>query len=146
MNIHLATDHAGYDLKEFLKAELIALEYNVVDHGALTLDKDDDYPDFVIPCAQAVAEEPNSFGIIIGLSGQGEAMCANSIPGARSGIYYGGHIEIVTLLRQHNNANILSLGAKFITQDEALEAVKLFLETEFSGTERHLRRINKFTN
>lgn len=160
MNIHLAADHAGYELKEFLKIELTNLGYNFVDHGADSLDANDDYPDFVIPCAQAVAEEPSSLGIIIGGSGQGEAMCANSVTGARAAVFYGpqkailavditGAIsndpyEIIRIEKEHNNANILSLGARFITHEQALHAVKLFLETEFLGTERHLRRINKF--
>jgi ribose 5-phosphate isomerase B len=143
MNIHIATDHAGYDLKEHLKSFLQKQGHQVTDHGAFSYDTDDDYPDFVIPCAEAVAKDSKSLGIIIGGSGQGEALCANKITGIRAGVYYGGDLEIVSLLKEHNNANILSLGARFITSDQAEQAVTLFLETEFSGDERHVRRLGK---
>lgn len=143
MNIHIATDHAGYDLKEHLKNFLQAQGHTVVDHGAFTYHEDDDYPDFVIPCAQAVAKETESLGIVIGGSGQGEAIAVNKISGIRAGVYYGGDFELVRLMRQHNNANILSLGARFITTDQAEQAATIFLETEFSQDERHVRRLGK---
>jgi ribose 5-phosphate isomerase B len=143
MNIHIATDHAGYDLKEHLKSFLQTQGHSVTDHGAFAFDADDDYPDFVIPCAQAVGEDAESVGIVIGGSGQGEAIAANKISGIRAGVYYGGDLELVKLVRQHNNANILSLGARFITTDQAENAVTLFLETAFSNGERHVRRIEK---
>lgn len=143
MNIHIAADHAGYDLKEHLKNFLQIQGHTVIDHGAFVYDAQDDYPDFVIPCAKAVTQDSESLGIIIGGSGQGEAMCANKISGIRAGVYYGGDLELVHLMRQHNNANILSLGARFITTDQAEQAVTIFLETNFSGDERHMRRIEK---
>ena len=144
MNIHIATDHAGFDLKEHLKSYLIELGHEVVDHGAHEFNEKDDYPDFISPAAYAVVEDPNSRGIILGGSGQGEAMCANRFKGVRATAYYGGNLEIVKVSREHNDANILSLGARFVSEDEAKNAVKIFLETEFSKDERHARRLSKF--
>ncbi len=145
MKIHLATDHAGFELKEHILGFLVNLGYEVTDHGAFVYNESDDYPDFVKKAAQAVSNDPeNNFGIIFGGSGQGEDMVADKFPGVRSAVYYGGNMEIVKLARQHNNANVLSLGARFLERGEATEAVKLFLETPFSGDERHVRRISKF--
>lgn len=143
MKIHIASDHAGYGLKEILKGYVMELGHEVIDHGTNSSESCD-YPDFVTPCAQGVAADQNSFGIILGGSGQGEAMCANRISGARALEYYGAKPEIIPLGREHNNANILSLGARFVSPDEAKEVVKTFLETPFSGDERHVRRLEKF--
>ena len=143
MKIYIGSDHAGFELKEKLKEYVHELGYEVIDKGAFTLNPVDDYPDFIGPTAQAVEEDPESMGIVLGGSGQGEQMDANKFKGIRALEYYGGTLEIVTLARQHNNANILSLGARFITEDEAKKTVKLFLETPFSNDERHIRRINK---
>jgi len=139
--IHLSTDHAGYEMKEFIKAELITMGHNVVDHGASVFKEGDDYPDFIIPCAMAIAKDDTSVGIILGGSGQGEAMCANRVHGIYTGVYYGGDVEIIKTFRMHNNANVLSLGARFINNKEALFAIKAFLETEFTNEERHTRRL-----
>lgn len=144
MRVHLGTDHAGYELKESLKKMLIAGGYDVIDHGADSFDAGDDYPDFIIPAAQAVAMDLGSMGIILGGSGQGEAMAANRVPRVRAAVYYGGDTKIVQMGREHNDANILSIGARFASQVEAENAVKIFLETPFSKDERHVRRINKF--
>lgn len=144
MKIHLGSDHAGFELKEKLVEFLRELGHETVDHGAFAPDEKDDYPDFVIPAAKAAAEDPKSKGIILGGSGEGEAMAANRISGVRAGVYYGGPMEIVKLSREHNDANILSLGARFLSEDEAKRAVKMFLETKFSGDERHMRRLKKF--
>lgn len=144
MIIHLATDHAGYEHKEVLKAHLLEKGYQVVDHGALTLDENDDYPDFIEPCAKAVSIDPSSMGIVFGGSGQGEAMCANRTSGIRAIAYYGGQTDILVYSRQHNNANILSLGARFVNTEEVSQAVDLWLGTAFSGDERHIRRLSKF--
>jgi len=141
--IYIGSDHAGYELKEKLKIYIKELGYEIEDKGAFSLDNNDDYPDFIIPVAEAVAKEKGSFGIVLGGSGEGEAMSANKIDGIRATEYYGGDLEIVKLGREHNDANILSLGARFINEDEAKEAVKIFLETKFSEEERHIRRINK---
>ncbi len=144
MKIYIGTDHAGYDLKEKLKQFLIEdLGHDVTDFGADSFNENDDYPDFIVPVAKAVVTNEGSFGIILGGSGQGEAMSANRTQGVRAAVYYGGPKEIVTLSREHNDANVLSLGARFISESEMKEIVKLWLETEFSGNERHQRRIDK---
>ena len=143
MKIYLGTDHRGYELKEALKVFLSGLGHTVEDMGAFALVEGDDYPDFVRPVAEAVAADAGSFGVVLGESGSGEAMCANRVRGARAAVYYGSQIEIVRLARIDNDANILSLGAKFVSAEEAKTAVQTFLETKFSGEERHARRIEK---
>lgn len=144
MTIHLATDHAGFGHKELLKAHLLERGYEVVDHGATEINENDDYPDFVIPCAEAVGSDAKSFGIIFGGSGQGEAMCANRIKDVRAVVYYGGVEDILKFSREHNDANILSLGSRFIREQDVPEIVDEWLATPFSHDERHLRRLNKF--
>jgi len=142
--IHIATDHAGYEMKEFIKSELISLGHNVIDHGANEFNENDDYPEYITPCAEAVAKDDTSVGIILGGSGQGEAMCANRVHGIYAGVYYGGGLDMVKTFRMHNNANILSLGGRFINNKEAMYAIKAFLETDFSNEERHVRRLLSF--
>lgn len=151
MKFYIGTDHAGFNLKEELKKYLSELGHEVIDKGAFEYDKDDDYPDFIALVAEGVADAgPESDkevrGIILGGSGQGEAIEANRLLGVRTIVYYGGNLEMVKLGREHNDANILSLGARFVDLLEAKEAVKLFLETPFSGEERHIRRIVKLDN
>ena len=160
MKVYIAADHTGFILKGVLVEYLRdALMYEVEDLGATTLDGDDDYPDYVTPCAKKVAGTPGTLGVVIGGSGQGEAMAANRVPGVRCALYYGqahatGAIDaagapsldgydIVRLAREHNDANVLSLGARFLTEDDAKEAVRIFLESPFTGEERHVRRIKK---
>lgn len=144
MLIHLGTDHAGFELKEKLKAYLKELGYKVKDHGAFEYNELDDYPDFIKLAAEEVSKNPDTDkAIILGGSGQGEAMTANRFKGVRAAVYYGGDENIIKLSREHNNANILSLGARFLNEEEAKKAVKLWLETPFSDEERHLRRIKK---
>ena len=142
MKIYLASDHAGFNLKQFLETHLIGLRYEVDDCGAFEIDPLDDYPDFIIPAAEKVSKDPNSRGIIMGGSGQGEAIAANRIKGVRAVVYYDGPIDIVKLSRTHNNANILSFGARFITQEKAADAVDLWLSEPFEGG-RHKIRIDK---
>ena len=142
MKIFLASDHAGYDLKQFLGAYLKGLGHVIEDCGALEIDPLDDYPDFIIPAAKKVAKNPNSRGIIMGGSGQGEAIAANRIKGVRAVVFYDGPMDIVKLSRTHNNANILSFGARFITQKKAADAVDLWLSEPFEGG-RHKIRIDK---
>jgi ribose 5-phosphate isomerase B len=148
--IHIGTDHAGFELKEELVPMLQSLGYEVVDHGAYEFDEEDDYPDFISPVAQAVSADMDklSRGIVIGGSGQGEAIVSNKFPNIRAVVWYGNPEggdgqSIITLSREHNDANILSIGARFVSIQEAKEAVELWLETAFSGDERHIRRINK---
>jgi ribose 5-phosphate isomerase B len=145
--IHIGSDHAGFDLKGEIIRFLEKKEYEVIDHGAYELDTEDDYPDFVLPVAVAVVEDSNSRGIVLGGSGQGEAMVANRVQGIRATVFYGepaySDESIINLSRQHNDANVLSIGARFVTEEEALEAIDMWLETAFSEDERHSRRIAK---
>ena len=142
--IYLAADHAGFELKEKIKEFLTKEGYQVEDCGAYKFDAEDDYPDFIAKAAEAVSKDPdNSKAIILGGSGQGETIVANKFPGVRAAVYYGKAEQMPVLTRQHNDSNILSLGARFLTENEASEAVKLFLETPFSEEARHARRIEK---
>lgn len=144
MKVYLATDHGGFELKEKIKESLVSGGYDVTDFGAETFDPEDDYPDFISKAAEAVSKNPdNDKAIIFGGSGQGEAIVANKYPGVRAAVYYGNIEEMPKLTRQHNDSNILSLGARFLTPEEAIEAVKLFLDTPFSAEPRHIRRIKK---
>lgn len=145
MTIYFATDHAGFALKnELLAFVRDALGYDVVDCGATVFDENDDYTDFIKGAARAVSEDTqNRRAIILGGSGEGEAMVANKERGVRATVYYGGRPEIITLSREHNDANVLSLGARFLSTEEAKEAVRVWLSTHFSGDERHVRRIGK---
>jgi ribose 5-phosphate isomerase B len=142
MKIHIATDHAGLDLKNIIRDYLISKGHEVTDHGAHEYDAQDDYPDYIFPCAKAVASDLESRGIILGGSGQGEAMAANRVKGVRAAVFYNGPVEIVKLSREHNNANILSLGARFMTQDEIYGVIEMWLDEPFGGG-RHQRRIDK---
>lgn len=146
--IHIGADHAGYELKEALVNYLQKLNYEVFDHGAHLYDEFDDFPDFIAPVSQAVSDRPNSVkGIVIGGSGQGEAMVANQFPNVRAAVFYGNKIyknsDIIKLSRQHNDSNVLSLGARFLTTSEAKNAVKTWLTTPFSGDYKYIRRIKK---
>lgn len=144
MLIYFGADHRGFQLKEVLKIFLQENGHQVVDFGNANYDGNDDYPDFVLPVAKKVAENPGeNRGIVFGGSGQGEAMAANRIKGVRAAVFYGGPEEIIKLSREHNNANILSLGADFLSEEQARQAVKIWLETDFSKEERHQRRIKK---
>ena len=156
MKIYIGTDHAAFELKEKLKVYLEELElgYEVQDFGAFNFVEDDDYPDYIKQVAEAVAKDKGSFGIVLGGSGQGEAMCANRTAGVRAAVFYAQKelinstessdpFEIIKLARGHNDANVLSIGVRFLTEDEAKFAVELFLNTKFSGDERHVRRIKK---
>jgi len=142
MKIHVATDHAGLELKEKVKLYLSDLNYEVIDHGAYEYDALDDYPDFIFPCANAVSNDPESKGIILGGSGQGEAMAANRVKGVRAAVFYNGPDEIIKLSRQHNNANILSLGARFMSEEEMYKIIEVWLSTDYESG-RHQRRIEK---
>ena len=142
MTIHLATDHAGLDLKNTIKDYLIEQGHHVTDHGAYEHDPADDYPDFIMPCAKAVSEDAQSRGIILGGSGQGEAMAANRIRGVRAAVFYDGPEDIIKLSRHHNDANILSLGARFLNKQRIFDIIQIWLSESFEGG-RHQRRIDK---
>jgi len=151
MKIFIGTDHAGYVLKESLMASLKADGHEVIDKGAFTYDEHDDYPDFVIPVAEEVSKNPNTVkGIIIGATGQGEAIAANKFTHVRAVVYYGeakcvvdDEANIIVRSREHNNSNVLSLGARFLIEEEMMIAVELWLKTPYTGSERHLRRLAK---
>lgn len=148
--IIIASDHAGFTIKESVRSFLKEKDYTVVDVGAHEFVGDDDYPTYMAAAALKVAEDIGSDGkpaqtkaIIFGGSGQGEAIVANRFPGVRAVVWYGGNREILRLSREHNDANILSIGARFVDEQSAREAVELWLSTPFSGDERHVRRNNQ---
>lgn len=144
MKIYLATDHAGFALKEEIKMFLIDNSYEVKDCGAFEEDPQDDYPDFIALAADGVSKNPEvDKAIIFGGSGQGEAIVANKCKGIRAVVYNTENLELITLSRLHNDANVLSIGARFVSSENAKEAVKLFLETVYTAEERHERRIDK---
>jgi len=147
LKIYLASDHAGFKMKNELLKFVKELGFDVEDCGAYELDLDDDYPEYVKKAAQMVSDDPeNTRAIILGATGQGEDMVADKFPNVRSAEYYGSNLEIIRLSREHNDANVLSLGARFLKNEEAFEAVKLWLETDFSKEERHIRRIEEIEN
>ena len=163
MKVYLGTDHAGFELKEKVKDFLKKEGHDVVDCGAYEYDKNDDYPDFISKTADRVSKDPeNSKGIVFGSSGQGEAMVANKYKNVRAAVFYAPVVpaqsvdvsgrtsedpfEMIRLTREHNNANILSLGAKILKEEDALKAVKLWLGNPFTNEERHKRRIEKIKN
>ncbi len=145
MKIYIGTDHAGFELKEELKKFLKDLGCEVVDKGAYEFNKEDDYPDFILPVVKAVAEDIardlDSRGIVIGGSGQGEAIVANKVKNIRAAVVYDEYSARMS--REHNDANIVSLGTRTLSADKAKKLVKLWLETPFSNEERHKRRIEK---
>lgn len=159
MKIAITTDHAGFEALKELKTYLESLGHECIDYGPTVFDAEDDYPEFMFPAARAVAAGECERGVIMGGSGQGEAMAANRIAGVRAALFYGpvtakaavdadgtlsdDPYEIVKLSRQHNDANVLSLSGRFLTLDEMKTALKLWLETPFNGAERHARRIRK---
>lgn len=141
--IILASDHAGFLVKEAVKKFLQGNGYNVTDVGAHELIDGDDYPIYMSAAALKVAEDLNgdTKAIIFGGSGQGEAIVANRFPGVRAVVWYGGDLGILKKTREHNDANVLSIGARYVESDAACDAVETWLETTFSGDERHERRI-----
>ena len=143
--IILAADHAGFALKKAIKSFLQSKKYEVIDVGAHELRDGDDYPEYMAAAALKVAQdiEGNTKAIIFGGSGEGEAIAANRFPGVRALVWYGGNTEILKLSREHNNANVLSMGARFVDEKTAKEAVELWLSTPFSNEERHQRRIEQ---
>jgi ribose 5-phosphate isomerase B len=147
MKIFLATDHAGFKLKESIKEFLKEHGYTVADEGAFRYDESDDYPDFISVAAKQVASSPTDHrAIVFGGSGTGEAIVANREHSIRAVAYYGGNEDILRLSRTHNDANILALGARFLKEEEAKRAILLWLGTDFPGEDRHIRRNVKIDN
>lgn len=161
MKVYLATDHAGFELKNKIVEFLNNEGYEAVDCGPFSYDKDDDYPDWISKAAEKVSADPESFGIVLGGSGQGESIVANKFKNVRCALFYGPVIppiatdingsesddpfEMLRLTREHNNSNVLSLGVRFLTEQDAMNAIKLFLESKYSAEERHQRRIEKIS-
>jgi ribose 5-phosphate isomerase B len=143
MRVHLGSDHAGFELKGRLVERLTELGHEPVDHGPKQYDGDDDYPPFVLRAAEATAGEPGSLGIVIGGSGNGEAIAANKVKGVRCAL---AHSEQTARLgREHNDANVVSIGARMHDEATSLRLVEAFLDTPFSGEARHTRRIDMLT-
>lgn len=144
MRVFFASDHAGFELKKTLVEFVKNLGFEAVDLGPKELKEGDDYPLEVEKVGIEVFRDPDgSKGIILGGSGQGEAIVANRFPNVRAVVYYGGEKEIIKLSREHNDANVLSIGARFVSEKEAKEAVELWLKTEFSEESRHIRRLRE---
>ena len=144
MRVHLGSDHAGYELKAALRRRLAELGHDVVDHGPAGYDPEDDYPPYVLRAAQGAATESGSLGVVIGGSGNGEAIAANKVPGVRCALAWSD--ETARLGRQHNDANVVSVGARMHDEATAVALVEAFLETPFSGEPRHQRRIDMLSD
>jgi len=141
MRLHIGSDHAGLELKNELLAHLVNNGHDVTDHGPYEYDALDDYPDFCIPAAQAVAKDASSLGIVIGGSGNGEQISANKVKGIRSVLAWS--VETAKLGKEHNNANVVSIGGRMHSIEECKAIIDVFIATPFSNDERHIRRINK---
>ena len=141
MRIHIAADHAGFELKQLLVEGLTVAGYEVVDHGAFGYDPQDDYPGFCFAAGEAVVADPGSLGIVLGGSGNGEQIAANKVKGARAALAW--NVETAKLGRAHNDANVISLGWRQHGLEEALEIIQAFLDEPFTGEERHVRRISQ---
>ena len=144
MRIQIGSDHAGLEFKNELVTHLVMTGHDVTDHGPYEYDALDDYPDFCIPCAEAVAKDSTSVGIVLGGSGNGEQISANKVKGIRAALVWS--LETAKLAREHNNANVISVGQRQHTAQEVKDFIDLFLITKFPGDERHVRRIQKVSN
>ena len=143
MRIHIGSDHAGLEFKNELIEHLVSKGHDVTDHGPYEYDALDDYPDFCIPAAQAVAKDPASLGVVLGGSGNGEQIAANKVQGIRAALVWS--IDTAKLAREHNNANVISLGQRQHTAQEVKDFLDAFISTPYSGDERHSRRIAKIS-
>lgn len=145
MIIHIATDHAGLDFKNKISDHLSEKGHIVVDHGAHDFNPEDDYPEFVISAAEAVAEDQRegeeALGVVFGGSGNGEQIAANKVPGIRAALVW--NESTAKLARQHNDANVISIGARQHSEEEVLHLIDTFIAEPFSGEERHIRRIDQ---
>ena len=143
MRIHIGADHAGLKLKSALIEHFTAQGHEVKDHGPYEYDALDDYPDFCIPAAEAVVNDPGSLGIVIGGSGNGEQIAANKVKGVRAALAWS--IDTAKLAKQHNNANVISIGGRMHSIDECKTILDAFIAEPFSNDERHIRRIDKIS-
>jgi len=139
MRVHIGSDHAGFELKISLAQWLAAHGHEAVDHGPAAFDPLDDYPPYCLRTGAAVAADPDSLGVVIGGSGNGEQMAANKVAGVRAALAW--NEQTARLAREHNNARVVSVGSRMHTTEEALRLVEVFLETPFSAEPRHLRRL-----
>lgn len=144
MRIHIGSDHAGLDFKNELITHLVMNGHDVTDHGPYEFQPLDDYPDFCIPCAEAVAKDPSSLGIVLGGSGNGEQIAANKVKGIRAALVWS--IETAKLAREHNNANVIAVGERMHESDFVKLLIDTFIATPYPGDERHARRIQKVFN
>ncbi len=144
MRIHIGSDHAGLELKAELIKYLSDKGYDVTDHGPHEYDALDDYPDFCIPAAEAVAQDPSSLGIVLGGSGNGEQIAANKVKGVRAALAWS--IETAKLARDHNNANVIAVGGRMHEISFVKEIIDAFIGQPFSNDERHVRRIKKISD
>jgi ribose 5-phosphate isomerase B len=144
MRVHLGSDHAGFDVKEHLIRVLTAAGHDVVDHGATVPDPLDDYPPYCLRAALATVQDPGSLGVVIGGSGNGEQIAANKVRGVRSALAWS--LETARLARQHNDANVVAIGGRMHSLDEATSFVQAFLAEPFSQDERHRRRIGMLSH
>ncbi len=144
MRVHLGSDHAGFELKTAIAARLAELGHEAVDHGPAEYDAVDDYPPFVLRAAEAAAAEPGSLGVVLGGSGNGEAIAANKVAGVRCALAWS--VDTAQLGREHNDANVLSLGARMHDETTALTILEAFLATDYSGEQRHTRRITMLSD
>lgn len=144
MKIHIATDHAGLEFKTKLYQHLSRSGHEVVDHGAYDYDAEDDYPEFIISAAEAVASDSESLGVVFGGSGNGEQIAANKVKGIRAALVW--NDDTARLARDHNDANVVSIGARQHSEEEVLRLIDIFLNTPFSGDERHARRIGQIAD
>ena len=141
MRVHIGSDHAGFELKNHLVQHLTAAGHDVVDHGPAVYDAVDDYPPYCLRTGQAVAGEPGSLGIVIGGSGNGEQIAANKVPGIRAALAW--NLDTAKLARQHNNAQIVAIGARQHSLEDAAEIAAAFVAEPFSEDPRHQRRIDE---
>jgi ribose 5-phosphate isomerase B len=145
MRVHVGSDHAGFALKQYLVGQLADAGFEVVDHGADTYDSQDDYPAYCLACAEGVVADQQAgveaLGIVLGGSGNGEQIAANKVAGVRA--ILATHLDLATLGRAHNDANVIALGGRFTAPEFAWELVRTFITTPFSGEPRHARRIDQ---
>jgi ribose 5-phosphate isomerase B len=144
MRVHLGSDHAGFELKAALAARLTELGHEPIDHGPTEFDPEDDYPPYVLAAAEAAVADEGSLGVVIGGSGNGEAIAANKVPGVRCALAW--TEQTARLGREHNDANVLSLGARQYSTEDAIRFAQVFVETPFSNESRHLRRIGMLSD